>query len=107
MSFAAHMPVMDRAVLQDLGGAVHYAPSVGAAVDVQGVFDQAYIKVDAGGQAGVSSCGPAVFLMLADLPSTPDPVDDEPVITIAGVEYVVSEAQPDGLGGVLFHLHLA
>jgi hypothetical protein len=107
MAFSDLMPVMDRAIVEQLGGPVHYAPSTGDAVDVQGVFDAVYVKVDAGGEAGVSSCGPAVFLLLEDLPASPDPVDDSPTITIDGVAYVVAEAQPDGKGGVLFHLHLA
>jgi hypothetical protein len=107
MAFADLMPVMDRAVVEQLGGTVHYAPSVGDAIDVQGVFDAAYVKVDAGGQAGVSSCGPAVFLLLDDLPASPNPVDDSPIITIDSIAYQAAEAQPDGKGGVLFHLHLA
>lgn len=102
MAFPALLALADRATLQHLGGVVRYTPGTGAAVDVRGVFDAAYVKVDAG-HAGVSSSGPAVFLRLEDLPS--DPEDDAPGITVDGVGYVVREVQKDGLGGVLLHLH--
>lgn len=101
------MPVMDRQIVDQLGEAVHYAPSSGAAIDVSGVFDNAYVMVDAGGQAGVSSCGPAVFLLIDDLPTSPNPIDDLPTITVGEIAYQVREAKPDGKGGILFLLHLA
>lgn len=104
MSFDSLLATADRAALQLLGCAVTYASSAGEARAVRGVFDAAYVKVEAG-QPGVSSCGPAVFLRLADLPS--DPSSDEPTLTIAGVGYRVREAKPDGLGGVFLLLHQA
>ena len=104
MSFDALLATADRAVLQTLGCAVGYTSSAGEARSVRGVFDAAYVKVDAG-QPGVSTCGPAVFLSLTDLPS--DAADDDPAISIAGVAYRVREAKPDGLGGILFLLHKA
>lgn len=104
MDFAAHLAQADVAVVNRLGGVVRYTSSGLSAVEVQGVFDSAYVKVEAG-QAGVSSTGPAVFLRLADLPS--DPSDDEPTVEFAGVEYSVREAMPDGLGGVVLLLHRA
>lgn len=104
MAFADLLAYVDRAALRHLGSAVGYKPEGGASVSVYGIFDAAYVKVDAG-NAGVSSCGPAIFLKLADLPS--DPSDDNPEITVAGVAYQVKEAQPDGLGGVLLQLRRA
>ncbi len=103
MDWASHLAAADRAVLQQLGGPVLYAPTVGEPVEVRGIFDAAYIKTDAG-EAGMVSSGPAVFLRLSDLPS--DPEDDEPTITIGGVAYRVREPQKDGAGGVLLLLHL-
>lgn len=81
---------------------MNYAPSVGAAVDVTGIFDAAYVKVDAG-QAGVSSVGPAVFLRLEDLPG--NPLEDDATVTVGAVAYEIAEAKPDGQGGVLLLLH--
>jgi hypothetical protein len=102
MDFTAHLAQADSAVVARLGGPVRYTSSGFTAVDVTGIFDAAYVLVDAG-QAGVSSFGPAVFLRLSDLPS--DPSEDDPRIEIDGVQYQVREAKPDGLGGVLLLLH--
>lgn len=98
MAFADLLTVADRAVRGILGGAVVYAPGTGAAVTVQGVFDAAYVRVDLG-QSGVSSVGPAVFLRLEDLPSSPD-ADSACRVTVAGVTYLAHTVEPDGLGGV-------
>ncbi len=102
MGFSDLMAAADRAAREVLGETVTYAPSSGDPVEVRGIFDAAYVRVDAG-QAGVSSSGPAVFLCLSDLPS--DPTDDEAVVTVGAVGYRIREAQPDGLGGVLLLLH--
>ena len=80
MGWPALLAAADRAALQHLGGAVRYAPTAGAPVDVEGIFDATFVRADAG-QAGVVTSGPAVFLRLADLPS--DPETDDPAITIA------------------------
>lgn len=102
MGWPALLAAADRAALQHLGGAVRYAPTAGTPVDVEGIFDAAFVRADAG-QAGVVTSGPAVFLRLADLPS--DPETDDPAITIAGVTYRVHEPRKDGQGGVLLLLH--
>ena len=77
--------LMDKALVQALAIPTTYDPAGAAApVTVRGIFDAAYVRVDAG-EAGVSSSGPMVFYRLADLPV--DPTADEPVITINGVAY--------------------
>lgn len=102
MGFAAHLATVDRAVLMHLGGAVTYTAGSGEAVIVRGVFDSAYVRMDAG-QPGVSTSGPAVFLTLADLPS--DPETDDPALMIDGSQYRAHEVKKDGKGGVLILLH--
>lgn len=102
MGFAESLATGDVAVRELLGSTVTYSPSSGSPVDVSGVFDAAYIRVDAG-QAGISSSGPAVFLTISDLPS--DPTTAVATVTVAGTTYSVREAQPDGMGGVLLLLH--
>jgi hypothetical protein len=99
MDFTAHIARVDAKVTGGpTGGPVTYTPGVGTAVDVRGVFDALYEKVEAG-NTGVSSSGPAVFLRLSELPS--DPSDDvDARVTVAATEYKVREAQPDGMGGV-------
>lgn len=114
MAFPDLLAAADRAALTHLGGPVRYAPTALAGesfADVLGIFDAAYIRVDAG-QAGVSSCGPAVFLRLADLVAGDgtqfDPETDEvPTVTVNGISYRAREVQKDGMGGVLLLLHRA
>lgn len=105
MTWAAHIERMDRAVQGHLGGVpVIYDPEAGAPVTVTGMFDAQYVLVKPG-ELGVESVGPAVFLLLEDLPVHPD--DDDPTITIGGTAYTVRERQPDGMGGIRLLLHLA
>lgn len=109
MSFADLLETADRTVMRVLGekaedDTIIYTPGVGAAVSVNGVFDAAYRREEVG-EAGVSTAEPAVFLLLADLPS--DPRTDSPILTIRGVEYAVREVEPDGDGGVRLFLQEA
>lgn len=99
------MAVGDRIVRSQLGedDPITYTPGVGDPVFVTGVFDDAYLRVDAG-QPGIASSGPAVFLSLGDLPTDPE-TDTAATVTIAGVMYSPYEVQKDGLGAVLLHLH--
>lgn len=104
MAFAALLAAADRAALQHLGGPVRYTAGAGAAVDVRGIFDAAYVRQQAG-TPGVVSAGPAVFLLVADLPSDPE-TDSAARVTVAGATYSIREPQKDGQGGVLLQLHM-
>jgi hypothetical protein len=103
VSFTTLLAAADSAVRTGLGGAVTYTPTVGDAVEVDGVFDEVYVRVDAM-TPGISSTGPAVFLTLADLPSSPV-TDLTATVTIGGTTYLPHTTQPDGQGGVLLLLH--
>ena len=103
MAFADLVRVSDRITRELLGERVTYTSGVGTAVQVSGVFDLAYVKVDAG-QPGVSSVGPSVFLALEDLSSDPSE-DPAATVTVGGVTYTAHEVMPDGLGGVRLLLH--
>lgn len=102
MDFAALLGRTDRSVVDHLGGPVTYVPSAGDPVEVSGIFDAAYQRVDVG-EAGVVSSSPAVFLMLEDLPSDPEE-DPDPRVVVSGFSYKVTEPQKDGAGGVLLLL---
>lgn len=80
-----------------------YAPEVGAPVTITGIFDEQYVLVKGSADASVEALGPAVFVLLADLPGI-DVVDDDPTITIRSVTYKVNERRPDGIGGVVLQL---
>lgn len=104
MAFADLIERIDRAVLSHLGSVtVTYAPEVGDAVDVSGIFDANYRLSDEA-NAGVEQVMPAVWLRLEDLPVNPD--DDEPTLTIAGNTYRVRERRTDGTDGGSVHLLL-
>lgn len=103
MSFADLVAAADRAAQSALGGeSVIYRPSVEAAVEVTGIFDEQYVLAKGTAEAGVESVGPAVFFRLEDLPVDPD--EDEPTLEIRGVEYRVIERRPDGVGGIVLGL---
>lgn len=102
-TFAELVEATDRAAQEHLGGEeVIYQPAAGAAVPVTGIFDAAYVLANGNPEAGVETLGPAVFFRLADLPADPD--DDEPTLTIRGVDYSVIERRPDDLGGIVLAL---
>lgn len=105
MSFEDLVEQVDRVVQTALGGElVTYAPAVGLPVSVTGVFDAQYVLARGTAGAGVETQGPAVFLLLDDLPT--DPEDDDPMLTIRGVGYRVVERRPDGMGGIVLALRL-
>lgn len=103
MGFAELVAQVDRAVQVGLGGElVTYTPAEGPPVEVTAVFDRAFVLVKGTADAGVEASGPAVFCRLEDLPC--DPEDDDPKITVRGVDYRVIERMPDGMGGVVLAL---
>jgi hypothetical protein len=94
-----------RAAQAALGGeTVTYRPELGAPVDVTGIFDRQYVLAKGTAEAGVEALGPAVFLRLEDLPT--DPEDDDPTLTIGGLDYRVIERRPDGMGWIVLALRL-
>lgn len=106
----------DTALVAHLGVVTTYQPTIGPAITVAGIFDAAYVRVEAG-EAGISSRGPMVFYRLGDsgslvtlagvecLAELPhDPEEDDPTITIDGVTYEVAETRKDRQGGVQLHL---
>lgn len=103
MSFQDLLASADRSVRKLLGQTVTYTPGAGSPVEVRGVFDARYQRLEAG-ETGVSSTGPAVFLRLDELPSNPSS-DLARTVTINGVVYRPFEVMPDGLGGVHMLLH--
>jgi hypothetical protein len=103
MSFIDLLAAVDRSVARELGETVTYAPGVGEAVEVEGVFDSLFELVPLG-EPGVASNGPAVFLLIADLPSSPL-ADKAARVTIRGVTYRPHTPRPDGQGGVVLELH--
>jgi hypothetical protein len=92
----------DRDVRDHLGEPVIYRPAAGAPVPVTGIFDEQYVLEQGSSEMAVEGRHPAVFLLLADLPT--DPELDTPTITIRGIDYSRKYSQPDGVGGILLVL---
>jgi hypothetical protein len=105
MGFNDLLETASETTLTLLGQVVTYTPSVGAAVEVTGIYDEAYSFVDVG-EPGVSSSGPAVFLNLEDLPADAL-TDTEATITVESVSFTIFECKPDGKGFVVYRLHKA
>lgn len=107
MSFVDLVEDMDRAAQSAFGEGdpIVFAPPVGPAVPVDGIFDEQYVLAKGNGEAGVETRGPAVFFRLSDLPTDPEADEDDEIrITIRGVVYRVAERRPDGLGGIVLAL---
>lgn len=84
---------------------ITYTPAVGSPVEVSGIFDELYVLAKGDPEAGVETLGPAVFLLLSQLPVHPD--DDDPILTIPsvdGVDYRVTERRTAGLGAMVLVL---
>lgn len=102
MSYADDVIAARRVALATFGEPVTYAPLVGAPATPTGIFGDEYVLAKGSAEAGVSTSSPAVFLLLADLPT--DPRQDKPTITVRGVAYRVHEKLPDGMGGIVLAL---
>lgn len=104
MAFSDQVSQTDRATLAAFGVPVTYTPAGGnpPAVPVTGIFDALFVLVKGSAQAGAEATAPAVFLLLADLPT--DPEVDDPTITIGSVTYDVVGRHPDGMGGIVLEL---
>lgn len=107
MSWPALIEAADATVRAALGEPVAYKPGVGVTVVVQAVFDESYFKaMPDGGENGISTAVPAVFLRLSELSS--DPASDLNLEIrrppIAGKVYIAREVMPDGQGGVVILL---
>lgn len=94
----------DLAVLFDLGGLtvpVEYRPAVGEAVQLKGIFDEAYCEVDPHSRAPIGSTGPAVHMQTGQLPAEPADADR---LVIKGRVYRMLAPKPDGQGVTIYPL---
>jgi hypothetical protein len=105
VAFPDLVATMDRAVRDNLGVPVRYAPLPGSAtfVDAQGIFDSVHHRPEPQG-AMVTATVPAVFVLLSALGAFDPDTDPDPSVTVAGKVYKVRESRKDGQGGVLLLL---
>jgi hypothetical protein len=82
----------------DFGRSFRYLPGVGPEISVTGIFDAAYLLLEAG-QAGVSGTAPTLLCCSSDLDALPAGKACEDDRVIDGlVQYRVVDVQPDGTG---------
>lgn len=94
------MPVetaADRAIfvdIDDFGTAASYTVQGGTAVTINGIFDNEFIEVDAGGNVGVAVQQPRFLCRTSDVSSA----TEGDAITINSVNYLIRIVQDDGTG---------
>jgi len=105
VAFPDLVTTMDRAVRDNLGVPVRYAPLPGSAtfVDATGIFDAVHHRPEVQG-AMVTATVPAVFILLSALGALDPETDPDPSVTVAGRVYRVREVRKDGQGGALLLL---
>jgi hypothetical protein len=87
----------DRAIfvgVDDFGVAATYTPSGGASSTVNGIFDNDFIEVDAGGGVGVALQQPRFHCRTADVSSA----SEGDALVVSGVNYTIRIVQDDGTG---------
>ena len=87
----------DRAIfldVDDFGSAATYTPNGGSAATVNGIFDNDFVEVDAGGGVGIALQQPRFVCRTADV-STASEGD---AIIISAVNYTIRIVQDDGTG---------
>lgn len=73
----------------------------GSSVEIDGVFDREFERIEFSNGAEVMSTGPRVGIRVADLPRTPARGD---VVTVDGTVFEVDEVLPDGQAGIALDL---
>ena len=91
----------DRAVfvsVNDFGKSFRYVPSIGPESTLTGIFDAAYLLMEAG-TPGVSGTAPTLVCRTDDLQALPmgKAIDGDRIIDGA-TEYFINDVQPDGIG---------
>ncbi len=87
----------DRAIffdVDDFGTAASYTPSGGSAATVNGIFDNDFVEVDAGGGVGIALQQPRFLCRTADVSSAAE----GDALVISAVNYTVRIVQDDGTG---------
>tara|TARA_R100000278_G_scaffold113608_1_gene91805 strand:- start:3221 stop:3532 length:312 start_codon:yes stop_codon:yes gene_type:complete len=87
----------DRAIfvdVDDFGSAGTYTPSGGSASTINGIFDNDFIEVDAGGAVAVALQQPRFHCRTADVSSAAE----GDALVVGGVNYTIRIVQDDGTG---------
>lgn len=87
----------DRSIfvgIDDFGVAATYTPSGGVASTVNGIFDNDFIEIDAGGGVGVAMQQPRFHCRTADVPTAAE----GDALVVNTVSYIIRIVQDDGTG---------
>jgi len=87
----------DRAVffeIDDFGTAATYTPNGGSAVTVNGIFDNDFVEVDAGGGVGFALQQPRFVCRTADVSSAAE----GDALSVEGTAHTIRIVKDDGTG---------
>lgn len=87
----------DRAIfigVDDFGVAATYTPNGGSASTVNGIFDNDFVEVEAGGGVGFALQQPQFQCRTADVSSA----SEGDALVVSGVTYTIRIVQDDGTG---------
>jgi hypothetical protein len=91
----------DRAaMLADFGETVTYTKQNGIPVKIQGIFDNQYVEVDAGGEVGFAVQQPRLTVRTVDVVNC----TEGDTFVVGGVTYLSRIVQDDGTGITLVAL---
>lgn len=84
---------------------VTYTPLSGSAIAFTGIFDDAHLAVEMGGEAAVSTTAPVLTCRADDLDTLSlGEARQGDGVEIGGASYTVTDVQPDGTGIVMLVL---
>ena len=86
------------------GEPVTYAPASGPSLALAGVFTDRYTQTSFQDGAEIASVRTALNVRASLFTTAPAKGD---LVTVRGIQYVVNEVEPDGLGDIRFYLGLA
>jgi len=94
---------VERAIFFDrdgFGSSATYTPSGGAATLVDGIFEDDYDQIDAGGTIGFAASSPTFQCSTADVSGAAE----GDALTVGGVNYIIRVVMDDGTGITMLQL---
>lgn len=93
----------ERAIFFDIdgfGSTATYTPSGGDAVSINGIYEDDYELLDAGGTVGFASSSPTFQCSTADVSGAAE----GDALTVGGVNYIIRVVMDDGTGITMLQL---
>jgi len=94
---------IERAIFFDVegfGSTATYTPSGGSPVSVNGIYEDDYEQIDAGGSIGIAGSSPSFQCSSADISGAAE----GDALTVGGVDYIIRVVMEDGTGVTMLQL---